>query len=483
MVGLLRSTLNPSGGAPEFDLETAHQLYAKLLQPVRSGWWSATSLVVVAHGALGHLPFTVLPTAPVTLRQSSETRFAEYKTVPWLARTHAIMTVPTVASMKTLWTTSVRQTERRPFAGFGNPYFSREQADRANQQVPRTLQIAGLSGDINLSLQWRALPNTEQLDKAQLARLPSLPETAEEIRSIASALKADPATDIFLGEKANEEMVKTTDLSDRRVVAFATHGLIPGDLDGLTQPALALTAPEVAGVAGDGLLTMDEILSLKLNADWVVLSACNTASGEGAGAEAVSGLGRAFFYAGTRALLVSHWPVETTSAKMLTTGVFRRQAEDPKLSRTEALQHTMLALMDGPGYVHSDTGKTVFSYAHPMFWAPFAIIGDGGPASGKRPVSAIGHVALTEAVPSATPQTSAAIVSRTMPGKPPTAHYTMLKNTNVREGPSTNSPKVTMLRKGTQITVLGEAPDGWYRIARGGRELGFVYGKLIAPLK
>jgi hypothetical protein len=187
--------------------------------------------------------------------------------------------------------------------------------------------------------------------------------------------------------------------------------------------------------------------------------------------------------ADTRALLVSHWPVETTSAKMLTTGVFRRQAEDPKLSRTEALQHTMLALMDGPGYVHSDTGKTVFSYAHPMFWAPFAIIGDGGPASGKRPVSAIGHVALTEAVPSATPQTSAAIVSRTMPGKPPTAHYIMLKNSNVREGPSTNSPKVTMLRKGTQITVLGEAPDGWYRIARDGRELGFVYGKLIAPLQ
>ena len=80
---------------------------------------------------------------------------------------------------------------------------------------------------------------------------------------------------------------------------------MPGDLDGLTQPALALTAPDVAGVKGDGLLTMEKILTLKLDADWVVLSACNTAAGAGAGAEAASGLGSAFFYAGTRALLVT----------------------------------------------------------------------------------------------------------------------------------------------------------------------------------
>ncbi|MCH7889817.1 MAG: CHAT domain-containing protein, partial [Proteobacteria bacterium] len=158
--------------------------------------------------------------------------------------------------------------------------------------------------------------------------------------------------------------------------AFATHGLVPGDLNGLTQPALALSSPEVAGGGGDGLLTMGEILALKLDADWVVLSACNTASGAGAGAEAISGLGRAFFYAGTRALLVSNWPVETTSAKALTTDVFRRQAADPGLSRAEALRQAMLALIDGPGLVDGE-GRSVFSYAHPIFWAPFSLIGDG----------------------------------------------------------------------------------------------------------
>ena len=134
-----------------------------------------------------------------------------------------------------------------------------------------------------------------------------------------------------------------------RIVAFATHGLVPGDLDGLTQPALALTAPDVAGVKGDGLLTMEKILALKLDADWVVLSACNTAAGAGAGAEAASGLGSAFFYAGTRALLVTNWSVHSASARELIADLFRRQSADPALSRGEALRQAMMALLDGPG--------------------------------------------------------------------------------------------------------------------------------------
>ena len=122
---------------------------------------------------------------------------------------------------------------------------------------------------------------------------------------------------------------------------------------------------------------MGEILSLRLDADWVVLSACNTASGNGTGAESVSGLGRAFFYAGTRAVLVSNWPVETTSARLLTTDLFRRQADDSALTRAEALRLAMMALVDGKGYVDGK-GRTVFTYAHPIFWAPFSLVGDGG---------------------------------------------------------------------------------------------------------
>lgn len=184
--------------------------------------------------------------------------------------------------------------------------------------------------------------------------------------------------DVFLGQSASEMAVKNTDLSNRRVLVFATHGLVPGDLDGLLQPALALSSPAVTGDAdNDGILTMGEIMGLRLNADWVVLSACNTAAGQGAGSEAVSGLGQAFFYAGTRALLVSNWPVESASAKLLTTELFRQQEADPTLSRAVALQKSMLKLLDTGTYRDPNTNQAVYAYAHPMFWAPFSLVGEG----------------------------------------------------------------------------------------------------------
>lgn len=189
---------------------------------------------------------------------------------------------------------------------------------------------------------------------------------------------ADLEQDVYLGERASESQVKNMNLSNRRVIAFASHGLVPGDLDGLDQPAIALSAPSVRGKEEDGLLTMGEIMMLNLNADWVVLSACNTGAAEGAGAEALSGLGRAFFYAGTRSILVSMWPVETTSVRKLTTGLFRYQQEDKKLSRARALQKSSLALIDGPGLKDPASGKIVASYAHPPFWAPFIIVGESG---------------------------------------------------------------------------------------------------------
>ena len=229
-----------------------------------------------------------------------------------------------------------------------------------------------------LPVSLRAAPKTQDVDSAELADLPRLPDTADEVRAIAMALNADVTKSVFVGRNASETTVKQMDLSGIKVLAFATHGLVPGDLNGLLQPALALSSPKVVGGKDDGLLTMGEILALKLDADWVVLSACNTGSGQGAGAEAVSGLGRAFFYAGTRALLVSNWPVESTSAKALITDLFSRQAKDPSLDRAEALRQAMSGLIDGKGYVDPKSGKTVFSYAHPLFWAPFSLIGDGG---------------------------------------------------------------------------------------------------------
>tara|TARA_Y100000294_G_scaffold50003_1_gene47126 strand:+ start:1183 stop:4392 length:3210 start_codon:yes stop_codon:yes gene_type:complete len=383
-VALLRGALDPQaqtlGDIPEFDLEEAHGLYKALLAPVADGWKSSKSIMVVAHGPLGYLPLSVLPTKETKLGPEKKPLFSNYKDIPWLARTHAVTMLPSVASLKTLRGLPPGDAKRKAFAGFGDPFFNEQQAAEAAK--PKPIQTAALASrglkTRGLPVRLRAAPKTKGVDSAELAILPRLPDTADEVTSIALAMNADLTKSVFLGKDASEGLIKSMDLSGFMVLAFATHGLVPGDLNGLTQPALALSSPRVAGGTDDGLLTMGEILALKLDADWVVLSACNTGSGQGAGAEAVSGLGRAFFYAGTRALLVSNWPVETTSAKILTTDLFRRQAEDPTLSRAEALRQAMVALIDSDGRIDPASGKAQLSYAHPLFWAPFSLIGDGG---------------------------------------------------------------------------------------------------------
>jgi CHAT domain-containing protein len=369
------------GDIPAFDLQQAYDLYRKILRPVENGWKDAEDLIVVAHGPMAYLPFSVLPIAAVTLGPEKGELFSNYRKVPWLIRKASITRQPSVSSFITLRKLPEGNPDRKAFAGFGDPIFNRVQLAMVEKTEDIRLVDSSRAGECiclrGIRITEKGNLDNKKILSCKLENLNRLPDTAEEIKSLAETMGADPGRDIFLGKSASEKTVKTMDLSNRRVIAFASHALIPGDLDGLDQPAIALSAPSVTGDGEDGLLTMDEIVKLILNADWVVLSACNTGAADGAGAEAVSGLGRAFFYAGTRALLVSMWPVETTSAKKLTTGLFKYQKENKTDSRVRALQKSMLALIDSPGLIDEATGKIVASYAHPLFWAPFIMVGDG----------------------------------------------------------------------------------------------------------
>ena len=365
------------GDIPPFDVAASHDLYNRILKPVEAGWKSAKSLYVTSHGPLGALPFSLLVTKPIQLEPDQNLLFAENRTVPWLARSHAIVMLPSVSSLKSLGTAKPKLIATLPFIGFADPYFSEEQALAALNDD--TVQLASITNTRGIPLKLRSKPLTRAVDSASLAQLPRLPGTRWEIESIAKTLGVNPDKVTYTGKMANEQKVKTLDLTPYRVISFATHGLVPGDLDGLYQPALALTAPGVANIEGDGLLTVDEILGLKLNADWAVLSACNTAAADGAGSEAVSGLGRAFFYAGARSLLVSNWSVHSDSTVHLMTKLFDLQAKDRTLARSTALQKTRLQMIDH-GIQKNSQGNSVFSYAHPIFWAPFTIVGDGGGA-------------------------------------------------------------------------------------------------------
>ncbi|MFH1980929.1 MAG: CHAT domain-containing tetratricopeptide repeat protein [Pseudomonadota bacterium] len=380
-VAHLRKALDPGISAlqdlPVFDLAAAHDLYALLFKPVAPQTTGAAILLVVPHGPLGRLPLGLLPTAPTAPTGDGAVFLSGYRGVPWLIRKQAVTVLPAAGVLATLRAMPPPQPGRRAFAGFGDPWFSDKQAAAAASPDP--VHTRGLIRTRAIRVTESASLDDARLNSVTLEALQPLPDTREEVLGIAKILRADPSKDVFLGKAATESTFKGTDLSDRRVLVLATHGLVPGDLDGLTQPALALSSPRLAGdAANDGLLTMGEIMGLRLDADWVVLSACNTAAGAGEGSEAVSGLGQAFFYAGTRAVLVSNWPVESVSARLLTADLFARQAADPALSRAEALRRSMLDLLDNGVYTDPATGKPVFAYAHPIFWAPFSLVGEGG---------------------------------------------------------------------------------------------------------
>ncbi|MDP1681761.1 MAG: CHAT domain-containing protein [Burkholderiales bacterium] len=377
-VGRLRKALDAEATAveeiPQFDSDLAYRVFAATLKPVESIWQDADTLLIVPDGALSQLPVALLTTQPGKPgKDLNKVSFTGYRALPWLVRKVAVVQLPTVSALKTLRAMPVAKPGRLAFAGFGDPYFSKAQqveGAREHKESPAPVS-AGAGGTTTLT-------KREAVDVEELAQLPRLPDTREEVNAIAQALGANLAQDVFIGAAANEATVKRMDLSNRRVIAFATHGLVPGELRGLSQPALALSSPAVVGGDGDGLLTVEEILGLKLDADWVVLSACNTASADGAGGEALSGLGRAFFYAGTRAMLVTHWPVESSAARLLTTGLFKRYAQNNGTSRAQALRASILDMIDNAQFKAPGAKQPAFVYAHPIFWAPFVLVGDGG---------------------------------------------------------------------------------------------------------
>ena len=323
---------------------------------------------------MAQIPWSLLITEPFApTAVAGGLPFAEYRSVPWLFRLVSVPHVPSIGAFQAL-ASEPASVAARPFLGVGAPVFRPTQRDP--NEGTRSILLAGAPMLV------RSPPTaTRNANSVHLSDLMPLPETAEELREVARALGADPAHDLLLGVDANEEVLRKSNLSDRRVLMFATHGLAAYDLDGLTQPALALSDPTAIGAPETGpdagLLTMGKILGLKLDANWVVLSACNTAAPSEVDAEPASGLARAFFYAGARSVLLTHWRVESNSARLFTTSLFRnKDGRAPDVSnRTVAVRETQQRMVDGMVATDPATGTPLFSYAHPIFWAPFALMG------------------------------------------------------------------------------------------------------------
>ena len=345
-----------------FDPQRSYELYQETLGKVDEVILKKSNLLIAPTGLWAALPFHLLVTDPPAPTQGNGQ--PAYADVQWLIKRQAISVLPSVSSLELFGSTNHGNAKAPlPLIGFGNPVFGRPEAP-----IPASKPAAGGTGNkVRQTASRRSYGEFwkgAEIDRQKLSSaLPPLPDTQEELTSVAKSMGSD-ATDLFFGTAANETAVKHVRLSEFQVVYFATHGLVAGDVKGVGEPSLALSLPKVPSELDDGLLTSSEISRLKLNADWVVLSACNTLSADEPGGEALSGLARAFFYAGARSVLASHWAVESEAAVRLTTTTFRLLQRDPQMRRAEALRQAMLKILS------SDARSS-----NPGYWGPFSLIG------------------------------------------------------------------------------------------------------------
>ena len=345
--------------ANSFPLDIAHALYQDLFGDIEDVVLTKENLIIIPPPDLLSLPFQALVTKDMPntpLRDAA-----------WMVRRHAISVVPSITSFAGQRTRNRSDRKKtKSFLGVGDPIIGNSNTTAINCA---NVEVANL----------RAAPASQTLlndanaliaDVGLVAALPRLADTACELQSVKQAIGGDDAK-ILLGENATESEIKSladrNELKDYRIIAFATHGLIAGEV-GAVEPALVLTPPANGSERDDGLLTASEVATLRLDADLVILSACNTAAGEDINAEGLSGLARAFFHAGARSILVTHWSVYSEAAVEITTSMFDVLKEQESLKNSQALRQSILNLLE------SDEATNF--QVHPSYWAAFAIVSD-----------------------------------------------------------------------------------------------------------
>jgi CHAT domain-containing protein len=339
---------------PLYDLTEAHEFYATLFGPAEGALNDTDSLVISPSGPLLSLPFEMLVTsaaAPVT--------DGDYGAVPFLLRRWNVSYVPAAQTFVDLRRITEASAAKRPFLGFGD--FRPATKAQLTASFP---------------------PDRCREDLEGVESLEALPGTRDEILTVGKLLGARP-DEMVLGGDFTKERLLNFDIKDYRIVHLATHALLPTELHCRREPSILLSTPANAANADAAFLGANEVLKLRMDADLVVLSACNTAGpGGGTAGDSLSGLARAFFFAGTRGLLVTHWAVEDNSAKLVATRTLATM--EPGVTAVDtaaALRTAKLSLLDGKAGAF---GKL---FTHPFAWAPFVLIGDGVRADAAKPAT------------------------------------------------------------------------------------------------
>jgi CHAT domain-containing protein len=312
-------------------------------------------LFTTVTGALGGLPLGVLLTEPPAPEEDGADPAVLARSA-WLSDRYALVALPSVSVLRALRRPPSARDERVAFLGFGAPVLGAAPPPPGS----RLFQSADEAG-------------ATLADPDVLRAMAPLPGTARELSAMAAALRV-PATALLTGASATEAAVKgAPGMARARIIAFATHGVLPRELSGVEEPGLVFTPPAKASADDDGLLAASEVARLSLAADWVLLSACNTASSDGTpGADSLGSLARSFLYAGASALLASHWRVSDEATAALT--VEALAARGAGLLRSQALQRAMKAIRTGRRTDGSAVAGWNEAWAHPAAWGAFTVI-------------------------------------------------------------------------------------------------------------
>jgi CHAT domain-containing protein len=340
LVKTLRAGIEPTEALPAFNIDAARALYDTTLGTVGPALEGVQALVVAPSGPLLAFPFEVLLTGPAD--------GAHLADAPWLLRRFTITHVPAPSNFVSLRKVAGGSRATKPWFGFGD-------------FIP-----------IKLAQAERSFPGSTCAESARLlAGLPQLPGARRELEAARGLLGAGGG-DELLGAAFTVPSVEAAKLKDVRILHFAAHALLPAELRCQSEPAIVTSTPPGAADASGALLTASDVTGLDLDAELVILSACNSGGpGGGVAGESLSGLARAFFFAGARALLVTHWSVNDQIAAYLVADSLHRLHDHPAAGIAAALRDAELGLLAEAG--HGFPAEV----AHPFFWAPFAVIGEG----------------------------------------------------------------------------------------------------------
>jgi tetratricopeptide (TPR) repeat protein len=319
-------------------IDEGYPLYEKLIpEAARKQLAKADTVYIVPTGPLYQLPFETLVTNDF-----------DYYNPHYLILDQAIAYLSSASVLKILRDTQRHVQPQKKLLAFADPTYASCDNDVDNRAGARARSVAQLR-----SKAYRQAMGA--------VCFPQLPETQSEAKAIAALFNPADNT-LFLGKQASRGNVLQFNpkMSDYRYLLFAVHGLLPNEVKGLVQSSLVLS-----NVEDEAYLTMADAFTLQLNADFINLSACNTGGGKKIKGEGIMGLSRAFMYAGTRAIGVTLWSVESASAENLSVGIFTNLKAGKQAA--EAMRQIKLKMIAGKANKRR--------YRHPFYWAPFVMYG------------------------------------------------------------------------------------------------------------